>query len=148
MNKAQIGDRVRVQYAGLLRDGSAAAKDAGRQVLMFTVGSTEVMPGISAGVVGMAVGEEKRLTLRPKEAYGLVRRKLIKEIPRRRIPEHLALQVGKWLTSTRATTGRRRRVQVVEIKPETVVIDANHPMAGKTLEVEIQLIALDSSSAQ
>ena len=142
MNRAKLGDRVRVQYFGLLKDGTAADNFRGRQVLAFTVGGKEVIRGISFGVVGMVEGEQKRMTLQPKDAYGAVRRKLIKEIPRQRFPTHLDLCVGKRLTATGATSGRRRRVQVVEIKPDTVVVDGNHPLAGKVLEVEVQLVSL------
>ena len=147
MKRAKLGDRVRVQYLGLLKDGTATEKQRGRQVLEFIVGSKEVISGISLGVVGMAKGEQKRLTLQPKDAYGTLRRKLIKEIPRQRFPTHLDLTVGKRLTSVGVTSGRRRRVQVVEIKPDTVVVDANHPLAGKVLEVEVQLVSLHSTSA-
>ena len=145
MNRAKLGDRVRVQYLGLLKDGTATDKHRGRQVLEFIVGSKEVISGISLAVVGMAKGEEKRLTLQPKDAYGAVRRKLIKEIPRQRFPSHLELRVGKRLTSVGVSSGRRRQVQVVEIKPDTVVVDGNHPLAGKTLEVEVQLVSLASA---
>ena len=147
MTKAKLGDRVRVQYLGLLNDGTAAEKHRGRKVLEFTVGSKEVIPGISLGVVGMAKGEQKRLTLQPQDAYGAVRRKLIKEIPRQRFPTHLDLCVGKRLTSIGVTSGRRRRVQVVDIKPDTVVVDGNHPLAGKVLEVEVQLVSLHPVAA-
>ncbi|MBI3466285.1 MAG: FKBP-type peptidyl-prolyl cis-trans isomerase [Planctomycetes bacterium] len=147
MNRAKLGDRVRVQYLGLLEDGTATEKNRGRRVLQFIVGSKDVIPGISLGVVGMAKGEEKRLTIEPKDAYGAVRRKLIKEIPRQRFPTHLDLCVGKRLTSIGVTSGRRRRVQVVAIKPDTVVVDGNHPLAGKVLEVELQLVSLNSLSA-
>lgn len=147
MNRAKLGDRVRVQYLGLLRDGNATEKHRGRQVLEFVVGSKEVIPGISLAVVGMAKGEAKRLTLQPKDAYGAVRRKLIREIPRQRFPSHLDLCVGKRLTSIGVTSGRRRPVQVVEIKRDTVIVDGNHPLAGKILEVEVQLVSLASSSA-
>lgn len=146
MTRAKLGDRVRVQYLGLLQDGTAAEIHRGRRVLEFTVGSKEVIPGISLGVVGMAEGQQKRLTLQPKDAYGAVRRKLIKEIPRHRFPTHLDLCVGKRLTSIGVTSGRRRQVQVVEIQPDMVVVDGNHPLAGKVLEVELQLVSLASSS--
>jgi FKBP-type peptidyl-prolyl cis-trans isomerase SlyD len=116
-------------------------------VLQFTVGSKEVIRGISFGLVGMAEGEQKRLTLQPRDAYGAVRSKLIKEVPRKRFRSDMRLYVGQQLTATGVDSGRRRRVQVVEIKRDTVVVDGNHPLAGQVLEVEIQLISLVSSAA-
>jgi peptidylprolyl isomerase len=145
MNTAKLGDRVRVQYLGLREDGSAAGRSHGRKVLEFTVGSKEVIRGISLGVVGMAEGEQKRLTLQPKDAYGAVRPRLIKEVPLQRFPSRLELFVGKRLTATSINTGRRRRIEVAELRPDTVVVDGNHPLAGEILEVELQLVSLDSS---
>jgi peptidylprolyl isomerase len=142
MSTAKLGDRVRVQYLELLKDGTATEKNRRRQVLQFTVGSSEVIPGISFGLVGMAEGEQKRMTLKPEEAYGAVRPKLIREVPRRRFPAHVDLCVGKHLVATGVDSGRRRRVQVVEIKSDTVVVDGNHPLAGKVLEIELQLVSL------
>jgi peptidylprolyl isomerase len=145
MTRAKVGDRVRVQYLGLLESGAATEKKRGRRVLEFTVGSDEVIPGISKGVVGMAEGEQKRLKLTPVEGYGAVRSRLIKEVARQRFPADLDLCVGKRLMSTGVSSGRRRRVRVLQINPHTVVVDGNHPLAGKILEVEIQLVSLISS---
>jgi peptidylprolyl isomerase len=144
MATAKLGDRVRVQYLGLRTEGRGTGSPHKRKVLEFTVGSKEVMPGISFGVLGMSEGEQKRLTLQPKDAYGVVQRKLIKEVPRQRFPSHLDLRAGKRLTATGVVSGRKRLVAVVEVKPETVVVDGNHPLAGEVLEVEIQLLSLDS----
>ena len=140
--RAKVGDRVRVQYLGLLSNGAATQRSRGRRVLEFTVGSDEVIPGISLGVVGMAEGDQKRLTLEPKDAYGVVRPKLIKEVPRKRFPKHLDLHVGKRLTSVGISSGRRRQVHVLQVNSTTVVVDGNHRLAGKTLEVEVQLVSL------
>jgi FKBP-type peptidyl-prolyl cis-trans isomerase 2 len=148
MNRAKLGDRVRVQYLGLREDGSATQRTPRRKVLEFTVGSKEVIRGVSFGVVGMAMGEQKRLTLQPVDAYGAIRPKLIKEVSRQRFPSRLELFVGKRLTATGVTTGRRRRVEIAELRPATVVVDGNHPLAGEILEIELQLVSLDSSSAE
>ena len=147
MNIAKFGDHVRVQCVGLRKDGIPIKKRPGERVLEFTVGSKEVIPGISLGVVGMAEGQQKRLTLQPRDAYGAVHPKLIKEIPRQRFPSRLDLRVGKRLTSIGAPSGRRRRVKVVEIRPDMVVVDGNHPLAGKVLELQVQLVSLNCLAA-
>jgi peptidylprolyl isomerase len=146
MKKAKLGDRVRVQYLGLREDGVAVERCRGRKVLEFTVGGNEVIPGISFGVLGMAEGEQKRLTLQPKDAYGPVETKLIKEVSRQRFPAHLKLRVGQRLTATGVKSGRRRQVSVAELRLHTVVVDGNHPLAGEILEVELQVVSLNSSS--
>jgi len=141
MTEAKLGDRVQVQYLGVLANGKAIGHSRGRKVLEFTVGGKEVMKGISLGVVGMVEGQEKRLTIPPKDAYGAVRAKLIREVARQRFPSDLQLHVGQRLAK-KVTSGRRRQVKVVELRPESVVVDGNHPLAGEAVEVELQLISL------
>lgn len=143
---AKLGDRVRVEYTGPMSDGTSK-NGLGRREFEFTVGSDEVLSGISRGVVGMAVGERKQLTLEPQDAYGPVRRDRIKEISRRRLPGNLEPFVGTRLAKVSATSGRRRKVRIVEVKAVTVVVDGNHPFAGKVLEVELLLMSLRSSQA-
>jgi peptidylprolyl isomerase len=142
MSKVKLGDRVRVQYLGLPAGGQPVEKPRGREVLNFRAGSAQVMPGVSFGVVGMAVGEQKRLTLTAEQAFGLVDPKLIKEVPRQRFAPGLELYVGKRLLARGVKSGRRRHVKIVEVRPEAVVVDANHPLAGEVVEVELQLIAV------
>ena len=146
MTQVQLGDHVQIQYLELRPSGKVIGPPRGRQVLEFTVGSDEVIPGISRGVVGMVEGQEKRLTLAPEDAYGAVRSKLIKEIDRRRFPASLELRVGQRLKTKKANSTRSRRVKVVELKPDSVVVDANHRLAGEVVEVELQLISLQSSA--
>jgi peptidylprolyl isomerase len=144
MNRAKLGDHVRVQYVGLCQDRTRPRQQTPRRVLEFIVGSREAIPGVSFGVVGMAEGEQKRLTLQPKDAYGTRVRKLIKEVPRDRVPEHIDLRLGMRLTTIGVSSRRRRRVKLVEIKPDAIVVDGNHPLAGKVLEVELQLLTLEA----
>jgi FKBP-type peptidyl-prolyl cis-trans isomerase 2 len=146
MHTAKLGDRVRIQYSRLPDQGAAPRKPRSPRILEFTVGSREVMPGLSLGVVGMTQGDQKRFTLEPGQAYGPVKVRLFKEIPRQRFPRHLALHVGKLLMAVTAATGRRRRVRVVEIKPDSIVVDGNHRLAGKVITLEVTLISVDSSS--
>jgi FKBP-type peptidyl-prolyl cis-trans isomerase 2 len=146
-NTAERGDRVQVQCLRLSR---RAETDAPRRhsTLEFTVGSREVIPGISQGVVGMAPGDIKQLVISPQDGFGVVRRELIRTVPRQRFADDIELYVGKCLTSKATKSGRRRRVRVVDLNADTVIIDANHPLAGKVLEVEVQLLALDSYSSE
>jgi peptidylprolyl isomerase len=144
VTRARAGDRVKVQYSGTSQDGTAIGTRRAPQVLEFTVGNDDVIPGIDKGVVGMAQGEQKKMTLQPADGYGAVEKKLIKSIPRQRFPTHLELHVGKRLNSKGMSTGRHWLVHVVKILPDTVVVDANHPLAGMTLNVEMQLVSLAS----
>jgi peptidylprolyl isomerase len=142
--RARAGDRVKVHYSGTSQDGTAIGSRRAPQILEFTVGSDDVLPGIGKAVVGMAQGELKKMTLQPADGYGAVEKKKIKTIPRQRFPTTLELHVGKRLNSIGMSTGRHWLVHVVKILPDTVVVDANHPLAGKTLNVEMQLVSLAS----
>lgn len=146
--KAKIGDRVRIEYSGQFKDKKAGLQRLGREVFEFTVGSREVMPGLSRGVVGMVEGERKQMTFSPRDAYGEFRAHLIREIPRSRLPSDVVLKVGKRLTTIGTKTGRRRKVRIVEFTPTMVVVDGNHPLAGQTVEIEFQLLVHEVSSGQ
>jgi peptidylprolyl isomerase len=146
MHTAQIGDRVRIQYSRLPERAAAVGGTHKQKTLEFTVGSREVFPSLSLGVVGMAPGERKRFTLEPHEAYGPVKLKLIRQIPRERFPPQMVLKVGKRLTAVQGIAGRRRRVTIVEISPDAIVVDGNHPLAGLVIELEVGLLSLDSSA--
>jgi peptidylprolyl isomerase len=146
MNTAKIGDRVRIQYSRLPQRAAASGVPHGQRMVEFTVGSNDVLRSLSLGVVGMAPGDRKQLKLQPQQAYGAVKPKLIRQIPRKRFPQHLALKVGKRLTAFVASSGRRERVRIVKIGPDSVTVDGNHPLAGKVVELEISLLSLDSSS--
>jgi peptidylprolyl isomerase len=143
---AQRGDRVLVQC---LRLCERAPNEVPRrhQTLEFTVGSREVIAGLSTGVVGMSPGDVKQLQISVRDGFGAVRRRLIRTVPRQRFPDDMELYIGKRLTATGMKSGRRRRVTVIEVHPNAVIVDSNHPLAGKVLQVEVQLLALDSFSA-
>lgn len=146
MSTAQLGDRVRIQFRRLPKRAAAPGKPNHQKTVEFTVGSRKVFPSLSLGVVGMAPGDRKQFTLQPREAYGRVRSRLVQRISRNRIPKHLELFVGQRLIATRGIVGRRRRLTVVEIQPDCVIVDGNHPLAGEVVELEVFLISLDSSA--
>jgi peptidylprolyl isomerase len=146
MHTAQLGDRVRIQYSRLPERAAASGGTRKQKTLEFTAGSKEVFPTLSFGVVGMAPGDRKRFTLQPQEAFGSVKLKLIRKIPRAKFPPKIALEVGKRLMAVDGIAGRRRRVTVVEIRADAVVVDGNHPLAGLVIELEVSLLSLDSSA--
>ena len=146
MHTAQIGDRVRIQYSRLPQRAAARGVSHGQKTLEFIVGSNDVHPAFRLAVVGMAPGDRRQITLQPHEAYGAVKRKLIRQIPRERFPQHIALKVGKRLTALVATSGRRERVRIVKMNAKSVTLDGNHPLAGKVVKLEVSLLTLDSSS--
>ena len=144
MIEAQLGDRVQVQYVRIPESGAVTETTRGQKTCEFTVGSSEVFPTLSTSVIGMAPGHRKRITLQPDEAHGHIQRRLIRQIPRARFPTEMVLEVGKRLSMKGKTAGHRRRVRIVEIKPDSVLVDGNHPLAGKVIELDVQLLSLVS----
>lgn len=144
MHIARLGDRVRVQCTRMLASPRATARPA--KEFEFVIGSPAVMPGLSMGVVGMKQGDQKRLKLQPKEAYRSVRDRLIREVPRESFPPRLSVRVGKRLTAKLRTTGQRQVVRIVQIRPDSVIVDGNHPLAGKVVTLEVRVISVDSSA--
>jgi peptidylprolyl isomerase len=142
---AQLGDRVRIKYSRANNTDSTCSTPTAPKILEFRVGGKRAMPGLSLGVTGMTQGEQRHLTLQPAEAYGEVQAQLIRKVARDRFPNDLVLVPGRYLTAVNRATGRRRRVRIVEIKPDSIMVDANHPLAGKVVELDVHLIALGSS---
>jgi peptidylprolyl isomerase len=145
MSNVKVGDRVRVQLSRVRSQTDGEARPAKLKTLEFTAGGGEVMPGLSAGVVGMTPGEHKRLKLQPADAFGPVQPELVKEIPRAQIPKRITLRLGKRLSALSSQSGRRRKVRVVGINPKTIKVDGNHVLAGQVIELDVQLISVDAS---
>ena len=146
MHTAQLGDRVRIHYSSVRKTLAPSDQPLGHRELEFTVGTGGMIPTISLGVVGMAQGEHKRFTLQPDEVNGAAQPRLIREIPRRRLPKDLVLKVGKRLTAVQRISGRRRQVTVVEVRLESIIVDEERPLVGKVVELEVTLISVDSSA--
>ncbi len=146
MQNANVGDRVRVKCRRVSQSDAAKRRVRKTRTFEFTVGSREVAPGLSAGVVEMAPGQSRRMTLQPEDAYGPAHPWLVREIARRRVPKDMELRVGKWLTHVEPVSGHRERVRIIEVKRYSIVVDANHPLAGKVVELDVMLVSVDSSS--
>jgi len=144
MRAAQLGDRVRVQYSRISPSGRGTDKRPGRKTCEFVVGGTEVFPTLSTGVVGMSPGNCKQLLLQPLEAYGKVQRKLIRRVSRQHLPPDLVVRVGMQLATMDPISGRRRRVKVIAVQPDCVLVDGNHPLAGTAIQLEVKLLSLNS----
>ena len=142
MSTAKAGDAVRIHYTGRLNDGTVFDSSDGREPLGFTLGSGEVIPGFDQGVAGMDVGETKTIEIPAEEAYGAYRDDLALQVPRDQFPEDIAPEVGQQLQLGMADGGTLS-VVVTEINDETVTLDANHPLAGKDLTFDLELVRVN-----
>jgi peptidylprolyl isomerase len=146
MPTAQPGDRVQVHYVLRLQDGSVASS-RGRAPLELTVGTDHPrLPGLGLALVGLTPGEGTTLTVPPERAYGPSDPSRIRRCSRRRFPEHATLQPGR-LVQVKDNRGRRRLVRILQVSRKVVVVDANHRWAGQTLEMEVQLVAIQGPHA-
>jgi peptidylprolyl isomerase len=132
------GKTVRIHYTGTLNDGTQFDSSAGRDPLEFETGSGMVIPGFDAAVRDMAVGSKKTVTIPAAEAYGEAREEMIGDIPKAHFPPEMELSVGMPLQMM--SPQGPLTIIVKEIKDDAVTVDANHPMAGKDLTFELELI--------
>lgn len=139
MAQVQNGDKVKVHYTGKLDDGSVFDTSEGREPLEFTVGEGQVIPGMEQGVVGMEPGDAKTINVPSEEAYGPHHPEGIFEIDRTEIPPSIPLQEGLRLQATQQG-GRTVELTVVEFDDSKVKLDSNHPLAGRDLTFDVQLV--------
>eukprot|EP00903_Cladosiphon_okamuranus_P000876 g874.t1 len=142
MTEAKTGDTVQLHYKGTLDDGSVFDSSEGREPLEFTVGSGQIIPGLDRAIPGMKVGDEKTVRIEPEDAYGPHNPDARQAVPRTNIPENVPLEIGLQLQA-QTDNGQMMTVTVVEISDEEVVLDANHPLAGKVLVFEIQITGIN-----
>jgi len=141
MSEVKSGDTVSIHYTGTLSDGSVFDSSQGRELLEFVVGSGQIIPGLDTALPGMKVGEEKRVEIASDDAYGPHHAEARQAVPRAEIPADIPLEIGVQLQA-KNERGEIMPLTVVEVSEETVVLDANHPLAGKDLTFEIELVAV------
>ncbi|WP_439110435.1 FKBP-type peptidyl-prolyl cis-trans isomerase [Lentibacter sp.] len=141
MSEVKSGDTVSIHYTGTLSDGSVFDSSQGREPLEFVVGSGQIIPGLDTALPGMKVGDEKRVEIASDDAYGPHHAEARQAVPRAEIPADIPLEIGVQLQA-KNERGEIMPLTVVEVSEETVVLDANHPLAGKDLTFEIELVAV------
>lgn len=147
MSSAQSSDTVSVHYTGTLEDGSVfdTSKAEGREPLQFVLGTGTVIPGFDTAIAGMAVGEVKTVTIAPEDAYGERREELLQKWPRAQMPEGYAPNVGDVMEMHHQEQEHPLPVTVVAFDDDTVTLDANHLLAGKSLTFELELVSIDTA---
>jgi FKBP-type peptidyl-prolyl cis-trans isomerase 2 len=144
MQQVKKGDTVKVHYHGKLTNGETFDTSSGRDPLEFEVGGGMVIKGFDDGVMGMEVGEKKTINIPVDEAYGPRSEEMIIEFPKERFPAELQIEEGTQLMMSNET-GQNFPVVVAEIKESSVMLDANHPLAGEELVFDLELIEIVGS---
>jgi len=132
------GTKVKVHYTGRT-SGKKFDTSEGKDPLEFTVGNKEVIEGFEDAIIGLGIGDKVTTNIAPEKAYGMSRDELIMEVPKDNVPE--GIKVGDMLQATNAD-GKQINVFVNEINETTAVVDANHPLSGKELEFDIEIVEI------
>ncbi len=140
MSQVKDGDTVKVHYTGTLEDGTVFDTSREREPMEFTLGQGQLIPGFEKAVLGMSVGESCNVNIPADEAYGPVRDEMHLQVPRDQFPEDMEPELGMQLQVGQAE-GQGMVVVITEISDEQITLDANHPLAGKDLTFDIELVA-------
>jgi len=141
MSQVKIGDTVSVHYTGKLSTGEVFDSSLEREPLKVTLGEGMLIAGFERGLVDMEVNEKKTLNIPVEEAYGEVRKELIQDVPKEHLPADMTPEVGMGLVS-KTPEGKEIQLRVAEVKEDSIVVDANHPLAGKDLVFEIEVLEI------
>lgn len=140
---AADGKQVSLEYTLTLEDKSKVDSNVGKDPLIVTLGDHQIIPGLEKQLVGMKVGDNKRIEVVPEEGYGPVDPQRKQEVEKTKVPED-ARKVGAKLTG-QTPDGRPVFAQVTEVKENTLVLDLNHPLAGKKLFFDVKMLKVEDA---
>ena len=141
IDTVKAGDIVKIDYEGSLTDGSVFDSSEGRDPLTFKVGTGQVIPGFEKAVLGMNMDEEKEFEIAPEDAYGMPDERLFQEVPRNVLPSEPQPEVG--MTLIMQTQQGNIPVMISEVKEDSVILNLNHPLAGKKLIFKIKILKVE-----
>lgn len=134
---------VSLQYTLTGEDGKAIESNKGKEPLKYIQGRHQIVPGLEREIAGMKVGGEKHVKVKPEDGYGPVNPNAFQEVPKEQVPPE-GLKVGTVLAA-KGPQGQVVPVRIHQIKDKTVVVDLNHPMAGKTLVFDVKVLDVQSA---
>ncbi|MDO8508338.1 MAG: peptidylprolyl isomerase [Nanoarchaeota archaeon] len=136
------GDKAAIDYEGKFETGEvfdSSTHGDHSHPLEFVVGAGEVIKGVDNAVLGMKLGDEKEIVIKPEEGYGMYDSNLKKQIPRDVLPQGEEPKVGAVLLLG-TPDGHQFPVKIIEVNAQAVTIDLNHPLAGKILHFKIKIV--------
>jgi len=142
LSKVKEGDKVKVHYTGTLDDGTVFDSSREREPIEFTLGEGQLIPGFEKAVIGMEKGESTKVDIPTEEAYGERRDDLEIEVAKTELPDEIEPEIGVQLQVKQNDSGRAIPVRITQVSDEKVTLDANHPLAGKDLTFEIELVEI------
>ncbi|MUH34258.1 peptidylprolyl isomerase [Zobellia amurskyensis] len=142
MSQVKENDKVKVHYTGKLATGEVFDSSVERgEPIEFTMGQGALIPGFEKGLIDMKVNEKKTVNIPKEEAYGEPKAELIQEVPKSQLPEDVEPKVGMGLVS-QTQSGQEINLLVTDVKEESIVVDGNHPLAGKDLIFDLEVVEI------
>ena len=140
-NAIADGKKVKFEYT-LKVDGAVVESSKGQEPLEYEHGQNQIVPGLEKALTGMKVGQEKSVTIAPADAYGEINKEAFREFPKTSFPEDLKPEVGM-VIELEGPEGQKVPAVIWEIKDENVVLNFNHPLAGKTLNFDVKIVSVE-----
>lgn len=147
MAEAKKGDTVHIHYTGRLQDGTVFDSSREREPISFELGAQKVIPGFEKLVEGMAPGDTKTGTITPEDGYGERRDDMVMDVDRESLPDEIDPEVGQQL-QMHTQQGQAVPVQIAKVEDDHITVDANHPLAGRTLEFDVEVIEVESGDGE
>ena len=147
MNQVIVNSKVKVHYTGKLANGEVFDTSDGKEPIEFTLGQGQLIPGFEKGLIDMKLNEKKTINMTKDDAYGEVNETLIQEVKKTDLPQDMEPKVGMGLVS-KSPDGQEINLMVVEVKEETIVIDGNHPLAGRDLIFDLEVVEIIASEVK
>ncbi|NLI34075.1 MAG: peptidylprolyl isomerase [Deltaproteobacteria bacterium] len=141
MMRIENGSKVSLEYT-LSVDGGVIDSSEGTEPLRYTHGEQQIIPGLEKELTGLMAGDEKSVTVAARDGYGEFDPQALREIPRSLLPRDLQPEIGMTL-AVRGPQGQAMPVQITAVDPDTITVDLNHPLAGKTLHFEVKIVSVD-----
>ncbi|MFT5761709.1 MAG: FKBP-type peptidyl-prolyl cis-trans isomerase 2 [Polaribacter sp.] len=145
MIQVKENNTVKVNYTGKLADGQVFDSSEGKEPLEFTLGQGQLIPGFEKGLIDMKVNEKKTITVAKEEAYGEINDALKQEVQKTELPKDITPEVGMGLVS-KSPDGQEMNLRVVEVTDNSIVVDGNHPLAGKDLIFDLEVIEIKDTA--
>jgi len=142
----QEGSIVSIEYTLTDEAGKVIDTNVGKEPLSYMQGAGQIVAGLERELTGLKIGEQKKVQVKPEEGYGMPDEKAFRELPKEELPVE-AQKVGTMLMS-KSSDGRGRPVRVHQVKEKTIVVDFNHPLAGKTLNFDVKIKNIQSAQAK
>lgn len=141
MSLVKENDTVKVHYTGKLKNGQVFDSSEGREPLEFTLGQGMLIPGFEKAVINMKVNDKKTVEVEMAEAYGEVKKELFHKVEKAQLPQEITPEVGLGLAS-RDAEGNEHQFVIAEVNEDHVIVDGNHPLAGKELVFDLELVEI------